>query len=87
MYIGNYIPNELGDLSIDVSVKLPKQVTEFLKQVPNIRQELKQAGTEAEAQASRTLATGESIVRTVQVVGVILAFGAIISAVLLREKK
>jgi hypothetical protein len=79
--------NNLGSLGISVSVKIPKSVNDLIKQVPDIRSELKQAGSDTQAQVARTLATGESIVRTVQVVGVILAFGAIISAVLLREKK
>ncbi len=85
--LNDYAEKSLGSLGIDVSIKIPKQVNEFLKQIPSIRQEFKQAGTETETQASRALATGESIVRTVQVVGVVLAFGAIIAALLVREKK
>ena len=85
--LNDYNPSGMGDLGISVNVKIPKPVTDALKQLPDLRQEFKQAGSQAETQASRALATGESIVRTVQVIGVTVAIAAVIAALLIREKK
>ncbi len=77
----------LSDLSLDVSVKIPKPVTEALKLLPSAAKILPQYAREAEKQTARAESAIDSINLTVQTLGVALVFGGIIAILLLREKE
>ncbi len=80
-------PENIGSLGISVGVKIPKQVTDFIKTVPDIRAEAKGTVKKAEAQVSRITAVGESAIVAAQAIAVVAVFGIIIASLLAREKK
>lgn len=79
-------PHNMGDLSIDVSVKIPKPVTEALKLLPSLAKVAPLYTRQAEKQVARAESAIDAVNLTVQTLGVALVFGGIIAVLLFREK-
>lgn len=80
-------PNAFGDMGIDVSVKIPKPVTDALKLLPSLAQQAPKYTQEIEKQAASASAAVDAVNLTVETLGIALVFGGIIAVLLLREKK
>ena len=76
----------MGDLSLDVKVKLPGPVTQALKLAPSIAKEAPKYLHQLEKQTAKAESAVDSINLTIQTLGVALVFGGIITVLLMREK-
>lgn len=79
-------PNNLGELSMSVGVKLPRSIVEASKEIPGLVKALPLYAQRVEQGARIAEAQADSWNVTFQALGVAAVFGGIIFALLLREK-
>lgn len=87
--LGDYVDGNLGnmqDLSIDVSVKLPKSVVEAARIAPSLAKEFPKYAHKLQEESARVTGTVDAINIGLQTLGVSLIVGGIITVLLLREK-
>ncbi len=83
--LGDYVDGVEG-LGIDVSIKIPKAVTEAARLAPSIAHQFPLYAREFQKETAKVTGTVDAINIGLQTLGVSLIVGGIVAVLLLREK-